>query len=483
MKINSTTQVDEIKQTLKTLFNKNIEVLTTSGNIAGDNRKVRALTSNENVEFPVVIQSESFDGFLRQCKRRLGLKIIIPKTSKEAIESLINSQSNTFEIGNLNFQQIPDYFMRLFSILLKQKNYSGCVELNRSLIQFVNANIQYYWLLPLASRVFDIVGDDEEIDFTYSISWFGLNVDHDKLTVVFDEVRDIINAEAPFEQAKDFKWYISEKDREERINGDTFIAAVLKKNNAKMEDFEDPIKSELLFNLCISTFCISSEKWINNCQSESEDLVESLATLYWTVIESVGSENQVLNEFTNHLPIFVIENLIGEEIENYNSEENSEYSSYRDYSIDWKAVAASIHEGAGFGINDYGPLGAGFCNSDELESSIGQITNTENLVALKSGSYMGSKDLPSNKMSIVDFLMIQHFFGDSWLMPTSAELKEMYDLRANDDYNFELSECYISSENPNVLSTGVLFFDDGEFDERNGKIFAGKIRMVKREMD
>jgi hypothetical protein len=38
---------------------------------------------------------------------------------------------------------------------------------------------------------------------------------------------------------------------------------------------------------------------------------------------------------------------------------------------------------------------------------------------------------------------------------------------------------FCSLDNSDTFSTGVLFFDDGEFDIRTNKIFAGKIRLVK----
>ena len=330
MKISSTTQVEEIKDLVTRQYKKSIEVLTPSGNIAGDKRKVRALTSKEDVEFPVEIESANCDSFIRQCRRKLGLKIVLSKGGAESTELIFKTNASAFEIENLAFNQFPDYFLRSLNLLLREKNFSGCVSFNKSLVQFINSNIQYYWLAPLASMVLGRIADDDDVDFSYTLSTFGLNINHNDLTVYFDESRDVINAEAFFEQAKDFKWYITEEDREERVNGDNFIEAVLKKNNATLGDFEDPSKREYLFNLCISTFFISSAKF----QSESDDFEEGFSTLIWTVLESVGSEHEVLNEFTNHLPVFVIENLKGEDIENYNSEENREYQRYRAYAPD-----------------------------------------------------------------------------------------------------------------------------------------------------
>jgi hypothetical protein len=477
MKISSTTQVEEIKDVVSLQYKKSVEVLTPSGNIAGDKRRVRALTSKEDVEFPVEIESSNFDSFIRQCKRKLGLKIILSRGNPESKDLMSNTNASGFDLGNLLYNQIPEYLLRALNAHFKQKNFSGCVEFNKSLIQFINSNLQYYWLSPLATKVFERISDDDEVDFSYTLSTFGLNINHNDLTVYFDESRDVINAEAFFEQAKDFKWYITEEDREERVNGGNFIEAVLKKNNATLGDFEDPTKREYLFNLCISTFFISSAKF----QSESDDFEEGFSTLIWTVLESVGFEHEVLNEFTNHLPVFVIENLKGEDIENYNSEENSEYQSYRGYATDWKAIASSIFEGSGFEIIDNGILGSGFLDEKELETTIVKITNSDDLVMLPSGSLMSIVDLPVEKMTIVDFKMIQHVFPENWVIPNSNELKEMYQLKLTGDYIFDDDEAYISSEDLNVFSTGVLFFDDGEFDERNGKLYAGKIRLVFRK--
>jgi len=469
MKINATTLVEELKKEFKYQYDKDIAVHTPIGNIAGDRRKVRALTSKENVEFPVHIDSENAEDFIRQCKRKMGLKLTISEK---------NSESADFTLEDIDYSSVQQKLTSFLQEVFEKKDTKGCVEFNKRLVQFVNNNPHYYWLLYMTDQTLNTLGDIDKYDFQYSLSYFGLTINKEDFTIYFDENFDVLNAEAPFEQTKDFKWYSSLENKESKQDGGSFVHAILQKTSHNESDFALGDKSDYLFNFGISSFYISASNWIENSDLDSEDVVDGLATMIWTVLGSAGMENETLNEYTNLLPIFVVENLLGINTEEYNSEENENYSSYRDYVIDWKSVAENIFEGPGFPINDNGPLGFGDIGGDNLQDYLASLTSDSSIHTLPSGKVVANSDL-GGKMTIIDYMVISDVLQDGWRIADSEELKEMYSVKDNSSLNFDNDEAYISLDNPETFSTGVLFFDDGEFDVRTNKLFAGMIRLIK----
>jgi hypothetical protein len=469
MKINATTLVEELKKEFKYQYDKDIAVHTPIGNIAGDRRKVRALTSKENVEFPVHIDSENAEDFIRQCKRKMGLKLTISEK---------NSESADFTLEDIDYSSVQQKLSSFLQEVFEKKDTKGCVEFNKRLVQFVNNNPHYYWLLYMTDQTLNTLGDIDKYDFQYSLSYFGLTINKEDFTIYFDENFDVLNAEAPFEQTKDFKWYSSLENKESKQDGGSFVHAILQKTSHNESDFALGDKSDYLFNFGISSFYISASNWIENSDLDSEDVVDGLATMIWTVLGSAGWENETLNEYTNLLPIFVVENLLGINTEEYNSEENDNYSSYRDYVIDWKSVAENIFEGPGFPINDNGPLGFGYLSEDNLQAYFAELTSESAIHTLPSGKEVAHKDL-DEKMTIIDYMMICDVLKDGWRIANSSELKEMYSLKDNSSLNFDSDEAYISLDNLETFATGVLFFDDGEFDVRTNRLFAGKVRLIK----
>ena len=469
MKINASTLVEELKKEFNSIYNENITVMTQIGNIAGDRRKIRALISKENIEFPVVIESETAEGFIRQCKRKIGLKISIGEKK---------SESSEFTLEEIDYSSAHEKLVSFLTEVFKKKDTKSCVEFNKKLIRFINENPHYYWVLYMTDRILHMLDDTENYDFNYNLSYFGLTINKEDFTLYFDEKYDFLNAEAPFEQAKDFRWYSSVENKESTRNGGTFINALLQKTGSAESDFEQTEKSNYLFNFGITSFYVSAGYWIDNSELESEEITEGIATMIWTILESAGIENETLNEYTNLLPIFIAENLLGIDTEEYNSEENENFSSYRDYSIDWKAIADNIFEGPGFPINDNGPLGNGPMNQNELDQYLSELTNETSTYGLPSGKRIANKDLPE-KMTIVDFAVISEVIPSGWRIANNDDLKEMYTVKDKAEFNFDIEEVYISLDNLDTLATGVLFFDDGEFDVRTNKLFAGKVRLIR----
>jgi hypothetical protein len=469
MKINASTLVEELKKEIKSKYDKEIVVYTPIGNIAGDRRKIRALASKENVEFPVQIDSEDYEDFIRQCKRKMGLKLTISEK---------NYESSDFILEDIDYSSAQQKLTSFLQGVFERKDTKGCVELNKRLVQFVNNNPHFYWLLYMTDQTLNTLSDIDKYDFQYGLSYFGLTISKEDFTIYFDENFDIINAEAPFEQTKDFKWYSSLENKESKHDGGSFVHAILQKTSCKESDFTSSDKSDYLFNFGISCFYISASNWIKNSDLDSEDVVDGLATMIWTVLGSAGMENESLNEYTNLLPIFVVENLLGINTEEYNSEENENYSSYRDYVIDWKSVAENIFEGPGFPIYDNGPLGFGYIGGNNLQAYFASLTSDSAVHTLPSGKEVANSDL-GGKMTIIDYMVISDALQHGWRIANSEELKEMYSVKDNGSLNFDSDGAYISLDNPEIFSTGVMFFDDGEFDVRTNKLFAGRIRLIK----
>jgi len=473
MKINATTLVEELKKEFNSLYNLNIEVLTQHRNIAGNGRKIKALLSREDVEFPVNIESESADGFIRQCKRKMGLKLLV---SEEAVHSA------SFDFNEINFRSTPKRLLTYLTETFKSKDLLGCISFNKNLVNYVNTNPQCYWLLFAAEQTLNNLANEDAYDFNFSLSYFGLNIRKEDLTLYFDEKYDAINSRAPFEEVRDFKWYSSSENKENQIDGGSFVKALLDKTKYTESDFEDSVKCAYLFNFGISSFYVSAGNWTDNNEADSDDVVDGLATMIWTVLGSAGWENETLNEYTNSLPVFVVEDLLGIETDDYNSETNEDCSSYRDYVIDWRSVAENIFEGPGFPCQDNGPLGSGVMKGEEITAFVNDLTKHAPKI-LSNGKKIASQDLPE-KMSIIDYQMISDLFPEGWRMPNNAELKELHSLKENKELNLDLEEVYISTDDIAASVTGILFFDDGEFREERAagssrSPFAGKIRLIQ----
>ena len=481
MIINSTMLVEELKEEIKINFGFDVEILTTAGNIAGDKRRIRALCAHGEGVLPANISSDKLDSFIRRCKRKIGLQIVLSEISsaEEKNEKDTNLNFEELLIGSISFKSTPKAILNKLIGLFEQKNIQGLLEFNLSLINLINSNPAFYWLLPLSSKICDKLSDEEELEVSFGISSYGLNINFADFTLFFNETWDVASAEAPFQQAKDFKWFTSEEEKEQNTNGGSFISALVSKFNSNIPDFDNSAKSELLFNLGASVMWISAGNWCSENEEEPEETAEGLATLIWSVIESANFEIQTLNEYTNELPHLLINEALSINVESYNSEENGDYQSYRDYAIDWKAVCLDIIEGSGFSIDNNGPFGTGFLSESELQKEILDLSTPNSIIKLKNDKEFSSLDIPV-KITKQDFFLIKGLFRDEWRIPTSKEVKELFELRENNDLNFDLDEAYISSDNDFDQITGVMFFDDGEFDIRDGRLFAGKIRLVRK---
>lgn len=481
MIINSTMLVEELKEEIKINFGFDVEILTTAGNIAGDKRRIRALCAHGEGVLPANISSDKLDSFIRRCKRKIGLHIVLSEISNTEEKKGRDTNLNFEELlsGSIPFKSTPNAIRSRLIGLFEQKNIQGLLNFNLSLINLINSKPAFYWLLPLSSKICDKLSDEEEFEVSFGISSYGLNINFDDLTLFFNETWDIASAEAQFQQAIDFKWFISLEEKEENTNGGSFISTLVHKCNSNISDFDDSTKSELLFNLGASVMWISAGYWCGQNEEDPEQTAEGLATLIWTVIESANFHNQTLNEYTNNLPHLLVNEALSIDPESYNSEENTEYQSYRDYAIDWKAVCSEIIEGSGFTIENSGPFGTGFLSESELQKEIISLSTPYGDIKLQNEKEFSCFDFPV-KMNKQDFFLVKGLFRDDWRMPTSKELKEFFKLRENGDLNFDPDEAYICSDNDFDQITGVMFFDDGEFDIREGRLFAGKIRLVKK---
>jgi hypothetical protein len=102
MRILATMPVSELKELIKEEFNASVDVYTTSGNIAGDNRKIKALCSNENIAWPINIETKNLTLLKKKLARELGLNISIVSentdSQKSAEKSKIKNPNKKFTI-------------------------------------------------------------------------------------------------------------------------------------------------------------------------------------------------------------------------------------------------------------------------------------------------------------------------------------------------------------------------------------------------
>jgi len=88
MKLNATMSVSKFRLLVKETFNTEIEVYTSKNNVAGENRKIKALCSKENADWPLDINANSIQDLISMLKRKLGLSISEVENNSEKIKSI-----------------------------------------------------------------------------------------------------------------------------------------------------------------------------------------------------------------------------------------------------------------------------------------------------------------------------------------------------------------------------------------------------------
>jgi hypothetical protein len=123
MKINATMSVSEFRQLVKEKFNSEIEVYTSKNNVAGENRKIKALCTKENTEWPVEINTNSIQDLISMLKRKLGLSISEIENNSKNIKStkLKDVEVKRFTI-KISGRISKYYFGKLKESILKEIN-------------------------------------------------------------------------------------------------------------------------------------------------------------------------------------------------------------------------------------------------------------------------------------------------------------------------------------------------------------------------
>jgi hypothetical protein len=89
MEIKATTTVIELVNSIKKHFKTSVSIFTTKGNLAGEERKVRALTDMENITWPIQISVDDISKFLKVMKKEYGFDIRI--NDNDASEEKVTS--------------------------------------------------------------------------------------------------------------------------------------------------------------------------------------------------------------------------------------------------------------------------------------------------------------------------------------------------------------------------------------------------------
>ncbi len=87
MEIKATTTVIELVNSIKKQFKSSVSIFTTKGNLAGEDRKIRALTDKESITWPIQINVDDISKFLKVMKKEYGFDIRINNTTEVLVSS------------------------------------------------------------------------------------------------------------------------------------------------------------------------------------------------------------------------------------------------------------------------------------------------------------------------------------------------------------------------------------------------------------
>jgi hypothetical protein len=85
MKLFATMTVSEFKKLVLDTFNTHIEIYTSKKNIAGENRKLKALCSKEGINWPITLDSVSLSDFVSRLKHEIDLSVEIINEEKKLV--------------------------------------------------------------------------------------------------------------------------------------------------------------------------------------------------------------------------------------------------------------------------------------------------------------------------------------------------------------------------------------------------------------
>lgn len=328
MEINLTSTVSDLKKAIHDKYEISIEVYTLKDNVAGENRKIRALVRSGNDLFPIRLEHKSGSSFIKELIRDYGMNIKIIDKKENAKKS--SQQDDLSDLLNSGVNTSINTLTDTVNYLYDNEDKKGLETLMKKLVDSANKDGIYYWLYYVAKNKIFECERDSNAGFEYHFEGDCGNFNLRDFCLYFNTTPNVIS---PFTSGQDYSWGLEEDNQE-----DFFEACVLKKINLSPEDLE--VKEKFIYaqHASLSILICSLIHWINN--SEVSDT--ELANCFLSVMDPKGQSDQNLIQLCCDLPSLICQHIVGVDFDEYNSELGNSSEMFGDYVHDWVKISTRI---------------------------------------------------------------------------------------------------------------------------------------------
>ncbi|MFM7730762.1 MAG: hypothetical protein ACKO6L_06970 [Flavobacteriales bacterium] len=324
MKINLTSTVSELKSSIRKKYNIEVEIFTLKGNVAGANRKLRALMQANNKPFSF---DEDLNGsdFISLLVNDFGMSIHVVDADKDAE---VDQEEDAF---NTIFSKSPsvasNILVKRIRALYANEDQASLEELMKRIINKVEDEGIYYWIFYAAKAMIYDCNRTSESDFDYT---FDGECDRFKMslyTIQFDPKPARIG---PFMSGSDFNW---QSEGQESF----FESLALHKMNMKEEDLDQQEKFTTARHGAMTILLCSLISWINSQEVSSADL----SNCFLSVMDP-KDQSENLRQLSGDLPSLICSSIAFIDLADYNSEEDDSNKPFGDYVHDWVQISDRI---------------------------------------------------------------------------------------------------------------------------------------------
>jgi hypothetical protein len=329
-KINLTSTVSDLKKVVYDKYNISIEIYTLKDNVAGESRKIRALISSKFEAFPILLEENNGNSFIKNLINDYGMNVKI----MDEIEST-NTPSQKVDLTDfLKFGVYTSANILNDTIhnLYQKKDEKGLETLMGKLIEIINNDGIYYWLFYVAKiKIFECYqnsGPDFEYNYEGDCEKFNPN----DFCLFFNPKSNVIS---PFTSGKDYSW-----GTEENSQNDYFEISVLKKIGLTSDELEEKDKFTYIQHASFTILICSLIHWINDSQVSEIDL----ANCFLSIMDPKGQSDENLIQLCCDLPNLICQHIVGIDFDEFNSELDSSNEMFGDYVHDWIKISGRILE-------------------------------------------------------------------------------------------------------------------------------------------
>jgi hypothetical protein len=328
MKINLTSTVSDLKTGIRKNFNLETEIYTLKGNVAGENRKIRALVDLNDGQFPIVLdKGQTGQAFINYLVKNFGMHIKILGDSNT--EKSYETNSFVADLCSSNINLASSMLTSQIKELYADEDEEGLESLMTSLVRLAERDGRYFWIFYTAkSTIYDCSRTCEsDFDYSYDLDCTKFNVlDY---TLYFDPIAEVIG---PFTSGRDFNWS-ADKGGESAY----FEELVLQRLKITEDELDRPEEFVQASHAAFTFLICSLVTWINNNEVSEIDL----ANCFLSVMDPKGqSENMA--QLCCDLPSLLCTSIAFIDLTEYNSEEDSSNEPFGDYVHDWLKISDRI---------------------------------------------------------------------------------------------------------------------------------------------